>query len=132
MVLALLVLTGTSVITPNDEVGSTVVLADDGVPESLTRTTHSHGEGQKSKGGHTVGVTGQESLVDADTGEVIDVTGLGETDDRLDEDVGLLGAGGADRQLTVSTVHGVSGLESNDLLPAELVEVSAELRGSDL
>jgi hypothetical protein len=132
VVLALLVLTGTGVVTTNDEVGSTVVLADDGVPESLTRTTHSHGEGQESKGSHTVGVTGQESLVDTDTGEVIDVTGLGETDDRLDEDVGLLGAGGADRQLTVSTVHGVSGLESNDLLPAELVEVSAELGGSDL
>jgi hypothetical protein len=32
----------------------------------------------------------------------------------------------------VSTVHRVSGLESNDLLPAKLVEVSAELRGSDL
>jgi hypothetical protein len=28
-------------------------------------------------------------------------------------------------------VHGVSGLESDDLLPAELVEVSAELRGSE-
>jgi hypothetical protein len=61
---------------------------------------------------------------------VVNVTGLGETDDGLDEDVGLLRAGGADRQLTVSTVHGVSGLESNDLLPAELVEVSTELRRS--
>jgi hypothetical protein len=129
VVLALLVLTGTGVVTANNEVGSTVVLADDGVPESLTGTTHSHGEGQKSESGHTVGVTGQESLVDTDTGEVIDVTGLGETNDGLDEDVGLLRAGGADRQLTMSTVHGVSGLESNDLLPAELVEVSAELRG---
>lgn len=131
VVLALLVLTGTGVVTANDEVGSTVVLADDSVPESLTGTTHSHGEGQKSEGGHTVGVTGQESLVDTDTGEVVDVTGLGKTNDGLDEDVGLLGAGSADRQLTVSTVHGVSGLESDDLLPAELVEVSAELRGGE-
>lgn len=131
VVLALLVLTGTGVVTANDEVGSTVVLSDNGVPESLTGTTHSHGEGQKSKSSHAVGVSGQESLVDTDTGEVVNVTRLGETDDGLDQDVGLLGAGGADRQLTVSSVHGVSGLESDDFLPAELVEVSAELRGSD-
>jgi hypothetical protein len=62
---------------------------------------------------------------------VVNVTGLGETNDGLDQNIGLLRAGGADRQLTVSSVHGVSGLESDDLLPAELVEVSAELRGSD-
>lgn len=131
VVLALLVLTGTGVVTANDEVCSTVVLSDNGVPESLTGTTHSHGEGQKSKGSHAVGVSGQESLVNTDTGEVVNVAGLGETDDGLDQDVGLLGAGGADRQLTVSSVHGVSGLESDDFLPAELVEVSAELRGSE-
>lgn len=131
VVLALLVLTGTGVVTANDEVGSTVVLSDNGVPEGLAGTTHSHGEGQKSESSHAVGVSGQESLVDTDTGEVVNVTGLGETNDGLDQNVGLLRAGGADRQLTMSSVHGVSGLESDDLLPAELVEVSAELRGSD-
>jgi hypothetical protein len=131
VVLTLLVLTGTGVVTTDDEVGSTVVLSDNGMPESLTGTTHAHSKGKEGEGGHAVGVSGQESLVDTDTGEVVNVTGLGETDDGLDEDVGLLRAGSADRQLTVSTVHGVSGLESNDLLPAELVEVSAELRGSD-
>lgn len=131
VVLALLVLTGTGVVTANDEVGSTVVLSDNGVPEGLAGTTHSHGEGQKSESSHAVGVSGQESLVDTDTGEVVNVTGLGETNDGLDQNVGLLRAGGADRQLTMSSVHGVSGLESDDLLPAELVEVSAELRGSE-
>lgn len=131
VVLAVLVLSGTGVVTANDEVGGTVVLADDGVPQGLTRATHAHGEGEQGQGGHAVGVTGQKSLVDADASEVIDVTGLGQADDGLDEDVGLLGAGGADRQLTVSAVHGVTGLESDDLLPAELVEVGAKLRGSD-
>lgn len=131
VVLALLILTGTGVVTANDEVGSTVVLSDNGVPEGLAGTTHSHGEGQKSESSHAVGVSGQESLVDTDTGEVVNVTGLGETNDGLDQNVGLLRAGGADRQLTMSSVHGVSGLESDDLLPAELVEVSAELRGSE-
>jgi hypothetical protein len=31
----------------------------------------------------------------------------------------------------VSAVHGVSGLESDDLLPAELVEVGTQLRRGD-
>jgi hypothetical protein len=44
----------------------------------------------------------------------------------VDEDVGLAGTGSADGQLTVSTVHGVSGLEGDDLGPAKLVEVKAE------
>jgi hypothetical protein len=131
VVLALLVLTGTGMVTADDEVGSTVVLSDNGVPESLTGTSHAHSKGKESESGHAVRVSGQKSLVDTDTGEVVNVTRLGETNDRLDEDVGLLRAGGADRQLTVSTVHGVSGLESNDLLPSELVEVSTELRGSE-
>lgn len=64
-------------VTADDEVGSTVVLADNGVPDGLTGTGHTHGKGQKTQDSHSVGVTGQESLVDTDTGEVVDVTGLG-------------------------------------------------------
>lgn len=45
----------------------------------------------------------------------------------MDEDVSLLGAGGTDCQLTVSSVHGVSGLEGDNSVPAELVEVNAQL-----
>jgi hypothetical protein len=58
---------------------------------------------------------------------VINVTGLRQADDGVDEDIGLLGASSPDRQLTVSAVHGVSGLEGDDLLPAELVEVGSQL-----
>lgn len=129
-VLALGVLTGTGVVTTNNEVSGTMVLPDDGVPDGLTGTTHTHGQGQKTQDGHTVGVTGEESLVGTDTGEVVDVTGLGETDNGVDQDVGLVGAGGTDGQLTVSSVHGVSGLESDNSGPAELVEVDTELCGS--
>ena len=42
VVLAVLVLAGTGVVTADDEVCAAVVLADNGVPESLTRTTHAH------------------------------------------------------------------------------------------
>ena len=127
--LTLGVLTGTGVVTTNNEVSGTMILPDDGVPDGLTGTTHTHGQGQETQDGHTVGVTGEESLVGTDTGEVVNVTGLGQTDDGVDEDVSLLGAGGTDGQLTVSSVHGVSGLESDNSVPAELVEVNAQLCG---
>lgn len=92
----LAVLTGTGVITADDEVGRTVVLADDGVPDGLTGTTHSHGQGQKTQDSHTVGVSRQESLVYTHTGEVIDITGLGQADDGVDKDVGMVRTSSAD------------------------------------
>lgn len=128
-VLALGVATRTGVVTADNEVSSTVVLTDDSVPDGLTGTTHTHGQTQKTQNGHAVGVTGQECLIGADTGEVVNVTGLGQTDDRVDQNVGLARASRADGQLTMSTVHGVTGLESDDAGPAQLVEVNAKLSG---
>lgn len=128
--LALGVLAGTSMVTSDDEVSGTVVLTDDGVPDGLTGTTHTHGEAQKAQDGHSVGVAGEESLVGADTGEVVDVSRLGETDNGVNQDIGLASASSTDGQLTVSSVHGVSSLESNNSVPAELVEVNTQLRGS--
>lgn len=126
----LAVLAGTGVVTSNNEVGGTVVLADNGVPDGLTGTTHSHGQWQETQDGHAVGVSWQKCLVDTDSGEVVDVARLGKTDNGVDQDIGVVGASGADSQLTVSAVHGVSGLESDDLGPAQLVEVQADLGGS--
>ena len=105
---ALGVLTGTGVVTTNDEVGGTVVLTDDGVPDGLTGTTHTHGEAEQTKDGHSVGVAGEEGLVSTDTGEVVNVTGLGETDNGVDQDVSLASTSRTNGQLTVSSVHGVS------------------------
>lgn len=129
--LASRVLSWTSMVTANDKVSASVVLTDDCVPEGLTGTTHSHGKGQETEGGHAVRVTGEESLIDTDTGEVVNVTRLGETNSWVDKDVGLTGTSSADGQLTVSSVHGVTGLESNNLGPAKLVEVSTELSRGD-
>jgi len=61
---------------------------------------------------------------------VVDITGLRQAHDGMDEDIGLVGSCSADRQLSVSAMHGVSGLESNNLGPAELVEVKPKLGGS--
>ena len=129
-VLTLAVAAGTGVVTTDDEVGSTVVLADNGVPDGLTGTAHTHSQRKQTENGHAVGVAVHDGLVDTDTGEVVNVTGLGETDDGVDEHVGLSGAGSNDGQLTVSAVHGVTGLESDNLGPAELLEVSADLSRS--
>ena len=121
------VFAGAGVVAPDDEVRRAVVLADDGVPDCFSRAAHAHGEREEAEDGHAVGVAGEEGLVDADAGEVVDVAGLGEADDGVDEDVGLAGAGGADGQLAVGAVHGVAGLEGDDAGPAELGEVRAEL-----
>ena len=125
----LAVLAGTGVVTADDEVGRTVVLADDSVPDGLAGTAHAHGKGEETEDGHAIGVSGEESLVDADTGEVINVTRLGQADDGVDENVGMVRTGSADGQLSVGAVHGVTGLEGDDSGPAELVEVGADLRG---
>lgn len=109
--LALGILTGTGVVTANDEVGSTVVLTDDGVPDGLTGTTHTHGKAEQTKDGHSVGVAGQEGLVSTDTGEVVNVTGLGETDNGVDQDISRASTSRTDGQLTVSSVHGVSAVD---------------------
>lgn len=116
-------------VAPDDEVGCAVVLADDGVPDSFAGPAHAHGEGEETEDGHAIGVPWEEGLVHADAGEVVNVAGLGEADDGVDEDVGLAGAGSTDGEFAVGAVHGVAGLEGDDLRPAELLEVEAELGG---
>lgn len=125
-VLALRVLAGTGVITTDDKVGGAKVLSDDGVPDGFPGSSHPHGEGQEGQSGHSVGVLGHQGLVGPDSGVVVDVTGLGETDDGVDQDVGLVLTSRTDGQLSVSPVHGVTGLESDDLAPRDLFEVSPE------
>jgi hypothetical protein len=114
-------------IAATHKVGSTEVLSDDRVPNSLTRSSHPHGQRQKSQSGHSVGVLGHQSLVSSDTGVVIDITRLSKTDNGVDEHVGLMLTSSSDGQFSVSSVHGVSGLESNDLPPRDLLEVSSKL-----
>lgn len=128
-VLALRVLAWASVVTADDEVRRTKVLADDGVPDGLTRTSHAHGKRQEREVAHAVGVSGHDGLIHTHTGVVVDVTGLGETHDGVDEYVGLALSGSEHGELTVSAVHGVTGLEGDDLAPSELGEVGSQLSG---
>ena len=61
---------------------------------------------------------------------MIDVAGLGQANHGVDEHVGMVRSSSTDCQLSVRSVHGVSGLESNDSGPTQLVEVQANLGGS--
>lgn len=129
-VFSLRVLSGSSVITTDDEVSRTEVLSDDRVPNSFPGSSHPHGEGQEGEGSHSLGVSADDRLVDTDTGEVVDISGLGESDDGVNEDVRVLLTGSTDGELSVSSVHGVTSLEGDDTGPRELVEVGSELGGS--
>ena len=126
---ALAVLSRTGVVTADDEMGRAVVLADDSVPDGFARATHTHGERQETEDSHAVGVARQQGLVDAHTGEVVDVTGLGETHDGVDQDVGMVRSSSPNSEFSMGAVHGIAGLEGDDTGPAQLVEVSANLGG---
>ena len=79
---------------------------------------------------HTVGVLGHDGFVHPDASVMIDVAGFCQPHDWMDEDVGLALASSSDGQFPVCTVHGVPGLESDDLAPGELFEMGAKLGGS--
>ena len=69
-------------------------------------------------------------LPDTDEYKPIDtVPGLGESDDGVDQDVGLTVTRSPDSQLSVGAVHGISGLEGDNLGPPKLLKVSSELGG---
>jgi hypothetical protein len=125
-VLSLRVFPRTGVISTDDKVSRAKVLSNDGVPYGLPRSSHPHGEGQQGQSGHPVRVLGHQGLVSPDSGVVIDITGLGQTDDGVDEDVGLMLTSRTDGQLSMSSVHRVSGLEGHDLPPRDFLEMSSE------
>ena len=72
---------------------------------------------------HAVGGFGHDSLVYADSCVVIHVAGFCQTDDGVDENVGLALASGADGQFTVCAVHRITSLKGDDLAPREFFEM---------
>ena len=125
--LARAVVAGAGMVAADDQVGAAVVLADDRVPDRLARAGHAHGERQQAQRRGLLGIVLQQLLVAAHAGEVVDVAGLGHADDRLDQEVGLGGLGGAEGQLLVRAVHGIAGLERDHPAPAQLAEAVAQL-----
>jgi len=125
--IALAVVARAGVIASDDEVGAPVVLPDDRVPQRLPRARHAHGEVEQAQGGRLVGVLVQDVLVAANTGEVIDVAGLGHADHRVNQQIRLHFACSPERQLLVGAVQRVAGLEGDHLAPALLPEPASQL-----
>ena len=125
--LAALVLAGAGVIAADDEVRAAVVLADDRVPDRFARPAHPHRQRQQREVRRVLRVVRHERLVAADARVVVDVARLGHADDRVHEQVGFFFLGGAERELVVGAVHRVAGLEGDDLSPAALGELFAQL-----
>ena len=126
--LALAVLARAGVVAADDHVGAAVVAADDAVPDRLARAAHAHREVEERQRGGRGRVLVEHRLVAAHAGEVVDVAGLGHADDRVDQQVRLRLAGGAEGQLLVRAVQRVAGLEGDDPAPAELAEVGRGAR----
>jgi hypothetical protein len=66
--------TRASVISAHNEVGGTVVLADDGVPQGLPRTSHTHGQRQKGQRRQAIRVVLHHLLVAPHSRVVVNVT----------------------------------------------------------
>lgn len=126
---AVLVLSRTGVITSDAEGTGTEILSDDGVPESLSWTSHPHGQGQEGKHGHTLGIRLHDGLVCLDSGEVVHVHLLRDTDNGMQKEISLGLSSCPDGKLLVSSVERVSGLERHDTVPGKLLELSSQLGG---
>jgi hypothetical protein len=113
--LAFAILSWTGMITANDEMSCTEILADNSVPDSFTRTTHSHSQRQETENSHAIRISWEKCLVNTNPGEMVDISGLCKTDNRMDENIGLAGTSSTDSQLSVSSVHWISSLEGNNL-----------------
>lgn len=128
-VLALRVLARAGVISSDNEMRGTKVLSDDCVPQSFSRSSHTHGKGKKGKVGHAFGVRRHERLIRPDTGVVVDVARFSETDDGVDQDIRPVLPSSANSEFSVGAVHRVSRLESDDFAPSEFVEICSQFGG---
>ena len=98
--------------------------------QSLTRTAHPHRQGQQRQHCGVAGIAVHQRLVAAHPGVVIHVARLGHTDDRVNQQTGLVFARGPQRQLEMSPMQWVAGLEGHHTLPAELAKAATGLLGS--
>ena len=125
--LAVRVVPGARVVAPDDEVRAAVVLANDRVPDGLARSAHPHGEVEERERRGLLGVLGEHGLVAAHARVVVDIAGLGQADDRMYQQVRLVLPGSTEGELLVGTMQGIARLERDDLAPAELAELRAQL-----
>jgi hypothetical protein len=115
------------VVAADDEVGAAVIPADDRVQEDLARPGHPHGHRQEAEDDRAgLVVVVDQGPIATDPGVMIDVAGLGDADDRVNQQAAADLLGRPLGQLLVGPVQGVPGLEGDDLGPAERLEMLAE------
>ncbi len=114
-------------VLPDDEMGTAVVPANDGVPDRFAGPGHAHGQGKEGQLGAVARIAVQDRLIGADPGVVIDVAGPGRAHHRMEEEVGFGLFGDPQGELDMSPMHGVVGLEGDHPRPAEGFELLPEL-----
>ena len=75
---------------------------------------------------HTLRVRRHQSLISSDSGVMVDISRFGQTYDWVNEDIGSSLSSGSDGKFSMSSVHWVSSLESDDFSPCDLVEMGSE------
>ena len=76
-------------VATDDEVSSSVVLSNDGVPDGLSWPTHTHSKTQQAQHSHSIRIARHQRLIHSHTSEVVNVTRFCKTDNRVNEDVSL-------------------------------------------
>ncbi|HTP62195.1 MAG TPA: hypothetical protein VMJ14_08935 [Burkholderiales bacterium] len=117
-IMALRVLAGAGVISPDDEVTAAVVFADDRVPKSLFRPGHAHRQRQQGQHRRILRVAPQHFLIAAHPGVVVDVARFRLSCDGMQKDMRVCVPGGAVSQFDMGPVHGVASLECDYPPPA--------------
>ena len=128
--LAVGVFARTGVIAAHDEVGATVILANQCVPDGLARPAHAHGQRQQRKFDRSRRILGREQLITTNTGEVIHVAGFGHAHHGMDQKAGFHLLGGAEGKLLMGAMHGIARLKGDDAAPAQASEFGAKFRRS--
>ena len=85
----------TGVISTDNQMRAAVILANDRVPERLSRSTHAHRERQQTQHGRLLGIVLEDVLVAANARVVVDIARLGHADHRMDQQIGFNVAGRA-------------------------------------
>src|SRR5437016_6242730 len=120
----------TSVVPTNDEVGTPVVLTNDRVPHGLARSSHAHRKREQGQSRSILRIVAQQGLIAPHSGVVIYIPGFRHTNGWMNQQIGSGVPRRAQSQFQVDAMHGVPGLEGNDLRPSEAQEFGAQVGGS--
>jgi hypothetical protein len=105
-------------VTANNEVAHPEIFSNERMPHRLTRTGHSHGQWQYSQFDARGRIMREQTPVAADTRMGVDIALFSAAHDRMQEESPVHGIHRPASQFDVRSVHGITGLERNDIAPA--------------